>query len=574
VLVAIAATSAFGSVGGSIVGEGASFRHRPRQISAASAFVLPSTKQCVAGRELTIQLRTLPHVRWIGATVEVNGARFKTIKHSLLTRPVKLTDLPSGRFAVSIIARTSTGRSVTATRDYQTCVPIPKPVQPPVKPPLPVTPVAPVTPVSPVTPEEPMTPETPVTPAPGRFTGPSPQYSGWQVAFYVSPDGTELQDVSIPTVEVKCVPSGVHDVPLAISELAISNGSFTKTTEQEGEFEYASDKWTVAKYTYSFSAKATGTTATGTFRVDVTWEGGAKSCSSNEQAFTTTQEAGQGATPSAPPEGHYTGESPQYSGWEVGAYVSPGGGALQDLNISTVEVYCSPDEANDVPFSISEVPVESDAFTKTTKQEGDFEYGSDKWTKAQYTYEISGHVHGANPAGAIRISGIFRETITWEGGAKSCSSNEQAFTTTRESLQGATPSAPPEGHYTGESPQYSGWEVALTVPLGGGSLEDVSISTVEVYCSPDEAHDVPFSIAEIPIASNAFSKTVKEEGEFEYATGKNVMAQYTYEFSGHVHGANPKGDTRIAGIFRETVTWESGARSCSSNEQAFAVTGT
>ena len=130
VLVAIAATSAFGSVGGPIVGEGASFGHRPRQISAASAFVLPSAKQCVGDRELTIQLRTLPHVRWIGATVDVNGARFKTIKRSQLTRPVRLTGLPSGHFVLSITARTSTGRSVTATRTYQTCVPVSKIVEP------------------------------------------------------------------------------------------------------------------------------------------------------------------------------------------------------------------------------------------------------------------------------------------------------------------------------------------------------------------------------------------------------------------------------------------------------------
>jgi hypothetical protein len=572
-LVAITATSAFGSVGGPIVGEGASFGHRSRQISAASAFVLPSTEQCVPGHELTVELRKLPHVRWIGATVEINGKRFATIKHSQLTRPVTLTGLPGGRFVLSIAAKTSNGRSATATLNYRTCVPAPKPVPPPVPPRLPVEPVAPVTPVSPVTPKEPVTPPS-TTPAPGRFTGPSPQDNEWEVGFYVSPQSTELQDVSIPEVEVSCSPSGSHTVPLAISEIPITGNAFMKTTKQEGEFEYASYKWAPAQYTYSFSGKVTGTTATGTFRVEVTWEGGAKSCSSNEQTFTSTLESGQGATVLPAPEGHYTGLSPQDNQWEIGYYVAPGGGELQDVSIPSVQVDCSPGEDHDVPLQIAEIPVTAGSFSKTTKQEGDFEYASFKWTDAQYTYEFAGHVHGANPAGATRIVGTFRVTITWEGGAHSCSSNEQAFTTTRESLQGATVLPAPEGHYTGLSPQDNQWEVALTVPSGGAELQDVSIPSVQVDCSPDEDHDVPFAITEIPVTSGAFSKTTKQEGEFEYALDKDVMAKYTYEFSGHIHGTNPKDETRIAGTFRETITWEGGAHSCSSNEQAFTVTGT
>ena len=81
----------------------------------------------MSGRELTIELRKLPDVRWIGATVEVNGRRFETIKRAQLTRSVTLTGLPGGRFVLSITAKTSNGRSVIATRNYRTCVPAPNP---------------------------------------------------------------------------------------------------------------------------------------------------------------------------------------------------------------------------------------------------------------------------------------------------------------------------------------------------------------------------------------------------------------------------------------------------------------
>ncbi len=117
VLAAIASVSAFAAGGGA----GAGLQAKPRPISAAAAFVLPSTKRCVSLRELTIRLRDVPHVKWVGVTVKVNGKRAKTVKRSQITRLVKLTGLPLGRLALSITAVTSDRRSVTAKRTYETC---------------------------------------------------------------------------------------------------------------------------------------------------------------------------------------------------------------------------------------------------------------------------------------------------------------------------------------------------------------------------------------------------------------------------------------------------------------------
>src|SRR5690348_8151835 len=78
----------------------ASGAKKPRPISAASAFSLPSTKVCVGGNGLTFRLRTLLHVRWTTVTVFVNGRRVKTVKLARHLQPVKLRGLPSGTFVL------------------------------------------------------------------------------------------------------------------------------------------------------------------------------------------------------------------------------------------------------------------------------------------------------------------------------------------------------------------------------------------------------------------------------------------------------------------------------------------
>ena len=90
-------------------------------ISPASAFLLPPQSQCVGKRRLTVEVRNVPGVRWLVATIAVNGRHFKTITRSQITRPVTLTGLPTGRFVLSITAKTTRGRVVSATRTYRPC---------------------------------------------------------------------------------------------------------------------------------------------------------------------------------------------------------------------------------------------------------------------------------------------------------------------------------------------------------------------------------------------------------------------------------------------------------------------
>ena len=100
-------------------------RSNPGRISPTSAFVLPAAAVCVHGHSLTVRVRALPHVVWRAATVYVNGRKFKTLNRARITQLVTLTGLPNGKFALSITAITTDGRSVTLTRTYKPCKPPP-----------------------------------------------------------------------------------------------------------------------------------------------------------------------------------------------------------------------------------------------------------------------------------------------------------------------------------------------------------------------------------------------------------------------------------------------------------------
>jgi YVTN family beta-propeller protein len=95
----------------------------PKVISAAAAFSLPSSKQCVSKRRFTIHVRTLPAITWVGATIRINHKRVKTVGRAHIKALINLVGLPKGTFVLSITAKASNGQSVTGTRTYHTCVP-------------------------------------------------------------------------------------------------------------------------------------------------------------------------------------------------------------------------------------------------------------------------------------------------------------------------------------------------------------------------------------------------------------------------------------------------------------------
>ncbi len=100
-------------------------KHKPKPIPAATAFILPSPSRCVSGRALTVEVRRVPGVAWLTATVSINGRRVKTIVRSRVGIPVKISGLPTTGFSLRVVATTRDERTATATRSYRPCATTP-----------------------------------------------------------------------------------------------------------------------------------------------------------------------------------------------------------------------------------------------------------------------------------------------------------------------------------------------------------------------------------------------------------------------------------------------------------------
>jgi hypothetical protein len=107
---------------------------RRKPITVASAFTLPSTKACMRGATLTIGVRKPRRVTWGTVTVAVNGRRVANLKRPNIKRSIRLTGLPNGTLRLTITARATDGRRVTAAGTYRSCVPVVTPAPRPTTP--------------------------------------------------------------------------------------------------------------------------------------------------------------------------------------------------------------------------------------------------------------------------------------------------------------------------------------------------------------------------------------------------------------------------------------------------------
>jgi hypothetical protein len=545
----LATTSAIGSSGGRILSEDASFRHHPKPIPDASAIALPSTTQCLRQGKLTFQLRKLKHVQWVGVTVKVNGAQFATIGRSQVTQPVTLTDLPSGRIVLLVSARTSRGRTVAATKTYRSCVT--RPEKPPKKAPEP-TPTPPTPTPTPTPPNPPQSP-----PQPGSYTGSAASVG---LSFYVSADGTKLQDVSIPGLGVRCTPgNGTFGTQFNVPEIEIAaDGSFSKTVIQQGVLSGAT-----ASFEYTFSGHVQGTTGSGTVSDVVTYDDGTSfSCLSGGLAWSATRDAQGDQTASPPPAGSYTGAAASVG---LSFYVSPDGTKLQDVSIPGLSVRCAPGNVTfGTQFNVPEIEIAADgSFSKTVIQQGVLSGAT-----ASFEYIFSGHVHGYGSNGKARLAGAVGDVVTYDDGTShTCRSGGLAWSATRDAQGDQTASPPPAGSYTGAAASVG---LSFYVSPDDTELQDVSIPGLSVRCAPGNVtFGTQFNVPEIEIqADGSFSKTVIQQGVISGAA-----ANFEYTFSGHVHGPGSNGKVRLAGAVGDVVTYDDGtSHTCRSGGLAWSAT--
>jgi hypothetical protein len=82
---------------------------------------LPSSRRCRSTRRLVIRPRPVSGESLRDAIVLVNGRRVRILRGRGLIRPIELARLPSGRFTVTIVAHTRSGRTIRTSRTYRTC---------------------------------------------------------------------------------------------------------------------------------------------------------------------------------------------------------------------------------------------------------------------------------------------------------------------------------------------------------------------------------------------------------------------------------------------------------------------
>jgi hypothetical protein len=92
-------------------------------LDAAGPALLGPSRACASRRSFVIRVHRPRFVRLVSAQIFVGRRRVAVRRGRRLTARIDLRNLPSGRFTVTIKARTAQGRTITGKRRYRTCAP-------------------------------------------------------------------------------------------------------------------------------------------------------------------------------------------------------------------------------------------------------------------------------------------------------------------------------------------------------------------------------------------------------------------------------------------------------------------
>jgi hypothetical protein len=256
--------------------------------------------------------------------------------------------------------------------------------------------------------------------------------------------------------------------------------------------------------------------------------------------------------------GSYSGTTAQ--GYGVTFYVSSAGNSLQDIAIPSVYLDCSPGDVEQLTeLTIASAAIgSSGSFTGTASEDG-------VWSgnPAKFSFTFKGSFTGTNAAGTFEV------TLTYNNGtAYTCTSNNLTWSATRDTQPAQTTAAPPSGSYSGTS--WQGYGVSFYVSSGGSSLQDITVPSVYLDCSPGDVQQ----LTELTIPSAAvesggsFTGTASEDGVWS-----GFPATLTFSFRGNFHSLSPSGVERAAGTLEVTVAYTNGtAYTCTSNVMTWSAT--
>jgi hypothetical protein len=373
-----------------------------------------------------------------------------------------------------------------------------------------------------------------------------------------------VQDV-YGQISLACTPGGKVTNHLEMDEIPIAlDGSFSKTTNQQGVIEQS-----VANFTYTFRGEFVAGKVTGTLSEQITYGSGQSfQCTSGTESWSATRDSQGVQSGFAPPPGSYSGDwfLPGNVISPLQFYVSPDGSHVQDV-YAQVSLPCMPGGEVVDHLEMDEIPIAPDgSFSKVTEQNGVF-----KNAPAHIEYTFSGHLHGTSSSGAARMAGTLRENVTIGGGSTfECTSNNQSWAA-EQPKQGAQTLTPPPGSYSADVIDLGNviTPFSFTVSANSSRLTAISVQ-VGLACSPGPNLNGHIVIPEVAIGQDgSFATTIEEPGE-----ANGVQAKFTYTFAGHFHGFAANGTPRLAGTVREDVVPSSGsAFSCTSNNQSWSATG-
>jgi hypothetical protein len=171
----------------------------------------------------------------------------------------------------------------------------------------------------------------------------------------------------------------------------------------------------------------------------------------------------------------------------------------------------------------------------------------------------------------VLTAGLIGAVVAGTAGTASAAVKAPASSTLKASAVAAvTASNPPAGSYTATNPQ-SGLPITFYVSSSRTSLQDISIPTVYLTCTPtgDPNPAKPFGVASIPLLSNgSFTSTTTQTGVYS-----GYRAKFTYTFQGNYQGLNSSGVPTVTGTFQETLKYtDSAARTCTSGTQSWTAT--
>ena len=243
----------------------------------------------------------------------------------------------------------------------------------------------------------------------------------------------------------------------------------------------------------------------------------------------------------------------------VALFVSSAGTALQDISVYTTDLTCAPASSANDRIQIASIPVASDgSFSSTTSSTGVFAGHA-----AKFTYVFRGNPTSLASDGSPRLTGTLRETVdNTDTPARTCTTNDLSWTVTRDTQPAQPTTPPPAGSYSGSD--VANRPLSFFVSSDGGTLQDISLSATDLSCLPDgTGANSRLQIASVPIGSDgSFDSTTTSSGVFA-----GHPATFTYRLLGNVHGLNPSGLPRLAGIVRQNIEYtDLPARTCTTND--------